>query len=339
MTMPAEVRIEMLAQHVERLAELLGEEAAANEEACVENPAAKIRLNGAEVARLKSAAGSLDTTEAEPRLLVETLALILKTNDDVGDFRTAAAIDPELEGRVRESLAVDSQLAESLAADIGALIDKAVETGERTTAVRLGDFRLAVRQQVAYIRRALDGEAAAEETTADEQDVQTEDTADPQHIADDATESDERFEKSKRRYAKLKHARAKEQRTRQQMKRLRILLAVLGAAVTVGTVALFVQLIPALNPPDATILTIDDFAEVPMVISVEAKPPSLFVRIDGPHWRSVSKERRMEIIRDVGRIVVKADYNGARFRDDNSALVGEFIRGVGSYEFPPQSLD
>jgi hypothetical protein len=337
--MPPTERTEGLKPHLEQLRAQLDAGGDPHGEIRVENSAATVRLTTEEASRLKS---FLDQTEAhqpdaETRLLAESLALILRTKDDVSDHQTAAAIDPELEAKIRESLNLNSNIADSLAADIGSLIDQAIETGDRSSAVRLGDFRLAVRQQVALIRRVLAGEADPEDKPEDPDSPLAEVPAVAGQPSEE--ETDEQFEKSKRRYAKLKRTREKEHRTREQMKRIKILVAFLAIAVSFGAVALVVQLIPALNPPEIKILSVNDFTHVPMVLSVEAKPPSLFVRIDGPHWRRITKERRMEIIRKVGRVAADADYNGARFRDENGDLVGEFIRGVGSYEFPPQSLD
>jgi hypothetical protein len=337
--MPSDVRIEVLAQHLGHLGGQLASDAGPAGDACIQNSAATIRLTKNEVSTLTAALDQIDTPDAdvEPRLMAETLALILKTTDDTGDFRTAADIDPELEAKVKESLDLDSQAAESLAADIGTLIDRAIEAGDRTTAVRLGDFRLAVRQQVALIRRVLAGEGIDEDQTEDTVEEVSDPLVEPEPSEEDT--SDEQLEKSKKRYAKFKRARAKEQRTREQMKRLKILLAFLGVAVVFGSVAFVLQLVPALNPPEVKILTLDDFLDIPIVVSVEAKPPSLFVRINGPHWRRIDRPRRLDVIRAVGRVVAEADYNGARFRDENGDLVGEYIRGVGSYEFPPQSMD
>jgi hypothetical protein len=339
--MPPANRAEVLKPHLEALRAQLGSAGAPESETRVENSAATIRLTADEASKLKNVLDETDAHEPDVGigLLAESLALILKTKDDVSDYRTAAAIDPELEAKIKESLSLNSQIADSLAADIGALIDQAIENGDRSTAVRLGDFRLAVRQQVALIRRVLAGEVDPEDKPEEDDSQLTEANAEPLQPEEEDSEQDEQFERSKRRYAKLKRSREKEQRTREQMKRIKVLVALLAVAVAFGAVALVVQLIPALNPPEIKILSVNDFTHVPMVLSVDARPPSLFVRVDGPHWRRVTKERRLEIIRDVGQVVAKADYNGARFRDDNGDLVGEFIRGVGSYEFPPQSMD
>ena len=110
----------------------------------------------------------------------------------------------------------------------------------------------------------------------------------------------------------------------------------LGVAVLFGGVAFVVQLIPALSPPEVKILSMADFAEIPIVVSVDARPPSLFVRINGARWRKLDRQGRLGVINEVGYIIAKADYNGAKFRDENGVLVGEWIRGVGTYEFPAQ---
>jgi len=103
-----------------------------------------------------------------------------------------------------------------------------------------------------------------------------------------------------------------------------------------AAVTFVVQLIPALSPPEVKILSMADFAEIPMVVSVDARPPSLFGRINGARWGKLDRQGRLGVINEVGYIIAKADYNGAKFRDENGVLVGEWIRGVGTYEFPAQ---
>ena len=75
------------------------------------------------------------------------------------------------------------------------------------------------------------------------------------------------------------------------------------------------------------VLTLDDFAGIPEIIAVEARPPSVYFTLDRKRWEKKSEEGKLKMLRSVGFILARSAYVGAQFWDDRGRNVGEWFKG------------
>jgi hypothetical protein len=59
------------------------------------------------------------------------------------------------------------------------------------------------------------------------------------------------------------------------------------------------------------------------------------VRVFGEHWRELDEQGRRDVVTQIGRVLYAEGYNGAKIRDEEGTLLGEWIRGVGEFVYPP----
>ncbi len=103
----------------------------------------------------------------------------------------------------------------------------------------------------------------------------------------------------------------------------------LGLAVAFGIGQLILYLVPALQGPEIIIVTVADFSKVPAVAIVDARPPSLFVKVHDHEWFQLDEQGQGAALHRIAVILKQANYNGAKLRDARGNLVAEWIRGVG----------
>lgn len=271
------------------------------------------------------------------RLIAETAALRFKIAEDVKDLQMAQGVDPELEGKVRTTLDLDIGMAEGISAEYGQLIQHSLSEGDRDFSLRLGELKLWVRQDIARARHALNGASPEDvrglEPRMDDGLVESKPEETPEALPGDALAA------SQKRVEELKAKRRKEEKWRRQQKRLKILLGSLGLAAAFGVGQLILYLVPALQGPEMIIVTIADFSKVPVVASVDARPPSLFVKVHDHEWFQLDEQHQYASLHRIALILKQADYNGAKLRDSRGNLVAEWIRGVGEYVYdfaPPE---
>ena len=336
MSISSDDRIQALSRHLETVA-CRAEEAGRNGgEADFDSFSGRIRLTMSETSMVLSALSQADESEGNHAalLLAQTAALCLKASEELRDYLNASQIDPELEQKISQSLDLDLAICEGLVGDFGEVIEAALKEGDRDQAVRLGEFRLALRQQMAAIRRALEGvDPTPDDDHCSDGEVGAEAATDLE-TPDEGVEPDEQFEKSRKRHAKLKRERLTEEREKEKWRRLRVLLMIVGVGAVTAAVSLAIQLLPVFDFQTTPVLKMSDFEDIPVIASVEAHPPSLFVRVQETHWRKLNGQRQLEVVRKVGRILNKAGYNGARVRTGDGTLVGEWIREVGTFVYP-----
>jgi len=344
-----EDRMKTLSGYLTKVARVLKGVSAPDKPVRFDTRTGSLEFSASEVAAVRQAllkpdAGSLDLASL---LLAETLALRLKVSEDTKDFETAAGLDDELEEVIAGCLRHDLALADSLVADYRLIIDQMFVADDREGANRLGEFRMAVRQDMSRIRQLLlgedvpagDGVAAA---TIFGGLAEAAEHLDLDGILTGAGTAQETVRlpadpmaASQRRLDELREKKRHDERKRRQNKRLRVMFLVLGVVVFFGLVELVVSIAPALQAPESVILTMSDFAHITVVIRVEATPPSLLVTVNGNRWRKMNGQERTEIVRKVGLIVDRVGYNGVQLRNENGKLAGEWIRGIGTFVPPP----
>jgi len=271
------------------------------------------------------------------RLIADTTALRFKMIEDIRDLEMVKGVDPELVKKVVGTLDLDINMGEGISAEYGHMIQQTLKDGDRDLSLRLGELRLSVRQDIASARRAIAGDALdvdrGLEPRIDEGFVENAREDPPEAMPGDAHAA------SQKRVEGLKVKRRKEEEWRRQQKRLKILLGTLGLAVAFGIGQLILYMVPALQGPEIIIVTVADFSKVPAVAIVDARPPSLFVKVHDHVWYTLDKQGQGAALHRIAVILRQANYNGAKLRDENGNLVAEWIRGVGEYVYevvPPQ---
>ena len=323
----------------------------------METPAKPVRIDSrtgsleftvAEFDSIRRALGERDAAaiDLSAMLLAETLALRLKISEDTKDHETAAGLDDELEAVIAGCLERDLALAESLVADYRLVIDQLFVAGDREAANRLGEFRLAVRQDMARVRQLLIDEVEPTGDAPSRLSLIDRAAASAEHLDLDGLLPDSPGAESlpdlaadpvaaaQRRLEQLRDRKAAEESKRRQRKRLRYLVAILGFVALVAVGQLILTVVPGLGGPEAYILTNSDFVSIPVVVAVEANPPSVLVVVKGHRWRKLSEAERKDVVIRVGNIVDRAAYNGVQVRDENGRLLGEWIRGIGIFVAP-----
>lgn len=330
-----EARAELLSPFIERVRAFVDEADAEIDELVYQGSLGAIRLSFSEAEAIRNAlAGTGEAADpSHGLLLAEALAICLKIDEDVRDYQIAARVDEQLTSTVWSVLELDLQASKSLVQDFSDPIDNAFAAEQRERAVRLGEIRLLLRQHMAHARRTLAGQQD-NESTPQMPGAGGSLALLPEAPSDPDTEPSDQLEESRRRYQQLKKKRRHERVENTKMRRVRWLLIGLGAAIVVGAAGFAYQLLPAFEIKERIILTIDDLEGAPGISRVLAKPPSVFVTVDSGYWNSLNRQGKSKIVAEVGHRMLKADYNGAVFTVTDGQVVGEWIRGVGSYVYP-----
>lgn len=333
-------RAEILADCMPRIQSFVEEADSTVEDLVYDGPLGPVRISYLEADAIRTLlAQDGDSSETSRGLLLaEALAACVKISEDVQDYQIAARLDEQLEEKIRSALELDDFAGESLIEELAEAIDRTFAAGRREEAVRLGELRLTIRQHITHIRLTLsgrqDGEAHTPPTGAP---AATGPFTRPSAgwLADANLEPPpDQLEQSRRRYQALKKRRLQEQRDRANRRRIRWMFAGVGMAMLVGVASFAIQFLPSLETDQLSEITVESLEGVPGISSVVAKPPSLFVTVNGAYWDSLDRHHRTRIVTEIGSILIRANYNGAVFNHPNGTVVGEWIRGSGSYVYP-----
>jgi hypothetical protein len=344
-----EDRIKTLGDYISKVARLLETLGETTKPVRIDSRTGSLEFSSAEIDQVRKALKEKDAAALDlaSLLLAETIALRLKVSEDTKDLETAAGVDDELEEVIIGCLRQDLALAESLVGDYRLIIDQLFVADEREAAGRLGEFRIAVRQDMAHIRRRLLEEGEPVDTGPAQMPILSGADEAAEHLnLDELLPGEEAAKKtvrlpadpmaaSRRRLEELRKRKRFEERKQKQKKRIRALFMVLGVALVFGSAELVLNLVPALQGPESVILTESDFLEFPVIIRVESTPPSALAVVNGIRWRKLPESEQRDIVYRAGKIAEDAAYNSIHLRDESGKLLGEWIRGVGTFVAPP----
>ena len=331
-------RAELLADCMHRIRSFVEEADSTVEDLVYDGPLGPVRLSYLEADAIRTLLSQDGDSSETSRglLLAEALAVCLKISEDVRDYQIAARIDEQLEDKIRSALELDHFAGESLIEEFAETIDRTFEAGCREEAVRLGELRLTIRQHMAHIRLTLSGQQDGDSLAATAGAPAATGLSAGGLAGADLEPPPDQLEQSRRRYQALKNQRLQEQRERADRRRIRWMLVGVAVAMLLGAASFTIQFLPSVETDRLGELTVDSFEGVPGISSVVAKPPSLFVTVNGAYWDSLDRQHRTRIVTAIGSILIKANYNGAILNHPNGTVVGEWIRGSGSYVYPLQ---
>ncbi len=91
------------------------------------------------------------------------------------------------------------------------------------------------------------------------------------------------------------------------------------------------------RPAPIPAFTLDDFAELPAVTAVVARPPSLYLTVDEAAWSGLDDAARTRLTEAVADRLEPAGYSGAILRTPTGMVVAEWLResGVRLRRVPP----
>jgi hypothetical protein len=98
----------------------------------------------------------------------------------------------------------------------------------------------------------------------------------------------------------------------------------------VCTVAWMVFVLPRWLEAGPHVIDLAELSHVPGVLTVMARPPSLFVTVSGPRWRDMAEIEHRQLIEEVGRVAESAGYSGAHFRMSDGGAAGVWLQKTGT---------
>jgi hypothetical protein len=258
-------------------------------------------------------------------LVAEGVALQTKF---FAEFERIEREDAEGEQNDPDQIAFTAAIGLALMEETQRVVDALVLEGELGQAKRMSGFRNKIGQVVSRIKERTDQEtfqraqALSEEMTTPRQaqklprkKLEERDEGPPQQIKLDG--------------ARLPMGRivAREE----PRNRVVPLLVVMGAALLAWSILILPRAWRVSIPP----LTLQDLGSSPAIQRVEAKPPSLFLIVDGSAWGRMERESREALVRRIGDSAGAAGYTGAVLRIDQGPIVAQWSSGRGARLIEP----
>jgi hypothetical protein len=274
------------------------------------------------VAEIRGAPNTEDGPPAErPALLTQAVALRMKIELDRAHLWPAqAARGPELYA-VQAELLLDSAIGMALQREIQRVIDEEVRRGQMAPAKRWTRFKNDLNGAVSTIRQLL---AESERQRADA-------------LSDKLTDEPRNEEAAPARYTRLMQQLETEERERKRRIRMRkkardalaklpsrTELLVASLAVTAMIWLGFVKL-PEHLATGAPVLSAGDFPRTDGFLNVEARPPSLYVTVDGQVWNALTEEERRHLVRTVSSVLLTSGYTGVLVKTAEDRPVAQWL--------------
>jgi len=94
-------------------------------------------------------------------------------------------------------------------------------------------------------------------------------------------------------------------------------------------VAYAVIMLPRVATPGPTILSLEQFSHVEPVTGVSARPPSVYVILDGPRWHAGTPDEQRQWLQELGQIAGESGYTGLSARTHDGVTAGEWMLKTG----------
>jgi hypothetical protein len=116
---------------------------------------------------------------------------------------------------------------------------------------------------------------------------------------------------------------------RQQKQRMQLLLG----ALMVSVVGWVVFTAGRTHVEPLTVLTLRDLPRSEAVVAVTARPPSLFVQVDGQSWSRLNSTEQVDLVERTGAAAQSAGYSGVLFRTTAGTSVAQWMSASGARVF------
>jgi hypothetical protein len=258
-------------------------------------------------------------------LLAEGVALQTKYLAEIDQLAEAQPLAPEPEAELRQRVLHSLAIGLALMQELQRQVDAMVLAGEVEQARKLTGFRNRLGQLVTQMKERVgdDGIAVAEAVAAQ---MVTPVEPKKKSLAERLVEAEDDQAPQPARLEARQRPLGRMLEREQRRGHLKPLLIVLAAAVAVWTILIF----PRALTPSIPELTGQDLAFSPAILEVIARPPSLFLVVDGGQWNRMTEHQRAELVRQIGETVEAAGYSGAQLRLDDGTTLAQWseTRGV-----------
>jgi hypothetical protein len=302
---PADKRREVVARYLDQLCVHLAPLAGGG--SAVIGDGDGLALDEWEVAAVRVAVVPFSgTVPAISNLMAEAMALRLKLAEDCQILEVSGVSSADPGTPLFETLVLDVAIGRHQLHDLQQECNLLVRDQRFDEAKRLSQFRSRLRDDVKRVEAFLEppDPAAAE--------------AEGSLQLDTAIHTVEEIEEQ-------------QARTGRRVAGLAAVVAILAVVWLAGMV------IGARRPAELERLTVEDFQAIAPVVAVEARPPSLYVIVDGALWQNMGESERIGVVAAVGEIVEASRYTGALLRDRDGRTLGEWLLDTGS-RLVPQGL-
>lgn len=259
-----------------------------------------------------------------PPLIASGVALQTKAYHDLSKRPDADHAVPP--GVTRDALVHDSELGNALLADLQAAVEQLVQHGRVDDARRVTDFRHKLGRAVEKVIDALGAEVAA---ALDQKKREAALLAEAERL-ERASEAARLGERRPHEQPDLAEIGAVEVRPRREVSgRLKFLVGALVLTLA-GLAALHLSGVLGPRGPELPILAVTDFQTHGPVQEVLARPPSVYVRVDGAAWDRLGVEERQAALDGLSGVVEGAGYNGMHLTTMDGRTVGQWLKNTGS---------
>ncbi len=254
-------------------------------------------------------------------LVLEGVAFRNKCRTDIGWGPGIQQLSVRELEDFRSTLITDATLGVALLEETQRAVNALIRNGEMGVVKKLTTFRNKIGQSVNDLKGIIGEKGNAEAATNSESMVEPEEQAswtERESPAPDSMPAESRGASRPRVVIRRTAAAA-------EKSHVKPLLMLLGLAVIVWGVFI----LPELGGKTIPALTLDDISPRSEIRRMVAKPPSLFIELDGPAWRALSREDRQALVDDIGRTASAAGYNGAQFRLEDGTTAAQWLREKG----------
>jgi hypothetical protein len=274
------------------------------------------------VAEIRRASDSGESPPHErPALLTQAVALRMKIELDRAHlWLSQEARGPELYA-VQAELLLDTAIGMALQRETQRVIDEEVRAGQMAPAKQWTRFKNDLNGAVSTVRQLL---VESERQRADAlSDKLTDEPRDEQTAPDRYTRLMQQLETEER--ERKRRIRIKK-KAREALANLpsRTELLVVSLAVTAAIWLGFVKL-PDHFAARSPVLSAADFPRTEGFLSVEARPPSLYLTVDAQVWNGLAVDERLHLVRTVSSVLLTSDYTGVLVKTAEGRPVAQWL--------------
>jgi hypothetical protein len=273
-------------------------------------------------------AGDSEQDRSCALLVVQGAALLLKSAADIDGMMSAVDPVEEQPYTLQADLMLDTAIGMALLREMQKAQDDLVRIGEVTLAKKLSRFQHKLRNALADIRKMI-GESEherAEQISDDLTDQPRQESASLDGMILDRAAAKAADEYAR---ASLRDRAADKARAALAMlpSRTDILLYAfaLTLAIWLGAVKL-----PQIIRMEPAALTKADFPQAAVFLDVTAKPPSVFIEVDGAAWREMDERRRIALVEMTGEVLESGGYSGALLRTERGRPLAQWMKSGGA---------
>jgi hypothetical protein len=269
------------------------------------------------------------------QLGLEIFALLTKCLEDLASLRNTSKPTSSEMYALQAELMLDSALGTALLADSQGQINLLLAEGDQTRAEPLTRLRQRLRKSVAEVGQSI-AESERERaqvlagTFTQESLAATHaceiDLEDPELLAAATPARPQRTLKRSTSQASPATPTEPTDASRLELSATTFLGAGLALALLVWLLAF---VLPGLKEPSFRLLAASDFPSDEILRQVDARPPSLFVRVDGAAWSALDDTDRTELLEEMSRVLERHDYSGAFIETEQGLPVAQWLRERG----------